>query len=404
MDRKFKKWYRGRYEEMESAPPEEVWANITQKLDSERDEKKRRFLIYFSASLLFIVSLSTWHFVDWRGNEFANQFSKYDWKMRGHRVTLAENTKPVSSANNHRKPAQESNTRVQHPDFVAVPQVAKEEERAGEFFSVMRDEKSEASVAAKEGTNLAGEVENSENIPEVARKDVLVSLPAGLKNLDAEIQNTPTDSPSVAPTYQRFHIGTTINYANTWVVNANLWDASHINSLNYVVPYYSASASLLAGYSFNKRKSVFVELGRHAIGQKYYAFEEGHATSYNLELKYLHVNSYLSFNSKPRNLGKNTRSWFSLQAGIHAGYLLSAMQSKGNSKALTVHDDYRSIDAGVLASGACIMQWKHIGLTAGLRCNVGLLNVYSGSEETPLSLNKTYNESISLFSSLFYSF
>lgn len=449
MKSEFSKWYRTTFNQLEANPPKEIWENISNELDIEEvwekvnlelRKKSRRKLILTNVSYLIIVLLlvgtGTLFFyyqtdliehpsITQYPDSYSNQTAFNKTNHSSHleidnidKTTAGEKNKITShlEVNNNADekivhhhnsvaanyPSQKAT--IVPEDFVnESPQHlnAKQKKNNKHFLKTTNPD-----LIASENTALSGygiikqNISDSITIPNYpsfalsAIVPLQVFLPEKKDSAVSFIELTylPNNTP-----LKCLVIGTSFTFANSWLLNNDTYDGFNKNNLNQTNLSFGNAYAVLLGYDLSNKYTLQTEWSiNNKQEQNYVRYNEGKQMQKKIEINYTHFN--LLVKKKEMRFLFSNRIPISLNyiAGIQYGHIKSVSKTF-NDKTRLITDRYRKNNYSLVFGVEYQFSVKQLFvISAGLRTDIGIRNIYAGNGIIPASFNRTYNSSIGL--------
>jgi hypothetical protein len=454
----FINWYKERFDKLNESPPEEVWNSISQNLsineawkgiDSKLSTRKRRKTIVrrsiYALSLLLLLFIS--------GNLLLNIFGK----SIGEKV-LTDNGRKLNSVRLatidnslkqkiHFTPAVSDKSRK---TFGATTLVQSTAISSPTFANqnILKKESMKVVILSPENSLT----KNTEDIVVTNPIEPSINLNNENKNADAEIQNNIVNSkkadtnypdppflpmpmfsaqlileitpPSIAlnqitasdstlitnksrtdSKFRGWYAGGINSINNVWLLNSETFSGLNNNSLNQTNINAGYAYGISAGYGFHDKWAAELNwcINSHQ-GQKYHVYEEGRYLSKNVSLNYTAVNLSVRQRKTSRTKWSQLIKSRGIVAGINYGYLKNAKEICGQKTEMT-KDNYHSSDFGFrFGYGYEFLAYSKILFSAGIHTDIGLKNIYSGTDFIPANFDRTHNAAIGFQVGLKYLF
>ncbi|MGZ3866466.1 MAG: hypothetical protein ACXVC6_07265 [Bacteroidia bacterium] len=447
-------WYKKQFEKLSTPPPEEVWNSISENLSVNEAWKniehslvarqKRRIMIKRGVvtTFLLLLFISAYLLLNVKQNEtgkkafiYADLSNEY---RKGH-VGLDANPYPsnenVTAGNKtpEKLTSAVSKTGTANTSFTS-PQVllknnsashvktyekqAIQEQRTDQNLTVFANEIPTSEEHSLKNTNtntqeglgrkteairFITEQTLNENAPPFMmpiRNASLVraaeplsfnAIPSAGDSLFENKKSNPNDL------FRGFYAGVVYSANNIWLLNNQTFNGFKSTSFDQTNINSGSAYGIAAGQSINHNwlAELNVYFNSHQ-GQTYHVYEEGRYLSKNVSLNYTVFN--LSF--KQRKAGftkfKKLARSHGIIAGINYGYLKSASNIYNERTEITINN-YNLTDLGLrLGYGYELLVCRKLLLSGCLQTNIGLNNIYSGTELIPGSFNRTHNAGIGL--------
>ncbi|MGZ3863157.1 MAG: hypothetical protein ACXVPN_05075 [Bacteroidia bacterium] len=191
------------------------------------------------------------------------------------------------------------------------------------------------------------------------------------------------------------YFGGVYSFNNIWLLNNQTFNGFRSTGLDQTNINSGNSYGFAAGYALNTHWATEVNVYLNSQqGQTYHVYEEGRYLSKNVSLNYTVFN--LSLRERNTRFIKNRKNAFSygVIAGINYGYLRSA-KNIYNEKTEITKANYHNADFGLrVGYGYELLLFRKLILSGSLQTNIGLKNIYSGTDAIPGSFNRTHTACI----------
>jgi len=406
LDYDFNQWYRTGVENPSDEPPESVWNNIQDELDvddtwqriherMERSGKRRKlYMTWASAAvILLFITLALQVFLPVGENAFFEDSGSGQVASEQPEATPAEPagdqekapsipTEPVDPVKKgiEKQPVQAG---LMPPAAVnrdtAAAAVSQPEQTLPQAEQVLLAKADPVAVSLniKEGTNISA-------LASVSQQEQAV-----------EVRPGKTSGP------KNYYVGLSGEIGNSWLLS-NKTIYSIRNS-----PYSAASAEtgksygLLAGTSLNEQLEIQMEaFVTNENGQNYKEYINGQVVNNRIQLNY----SSLKITGRYEIIQSSFQLPLShhLVLGTYGSYLKDAQQQTNGSPE-NIKPAYKNYNLGLIVGYDLDTQIApNYTLSAGLRFNPGVVNIYDGTSMLPARFNKTYSSSVNINISLKY--
>lgn len=213
-----------------------------------------------------------------------------------------------------------------------------------------------------------------------------------------ETESTSVSNPQKRMAGNRFSLGPSFSYNNTWLINNETRKAQDKGSLISANKTFKENFGVVLFYQLSPNGFIASDLKFVSrTGQQYHMFRNGNYEELNLELNYSK-----SFFFYQHNFFTNNRSIFSDITVRLGGY--GAMLLQKNGEIRSTESNYSNSDFGLYAA---LGQEKKIGnfiLSYGINADKGITNIFKGNELIPARFNKTYNINVGTYFHLRYPF
>ena len=388
----FEKRYKSAVESNPEDPPEMLWDSIQEELDLEAvwfrlehslaETRKIPLWAYqvAAASIALLFIISAW--LLWPDENTIAPLAQSDLVQEEPAEKSPENILPGDTPGEISVQAENKN-----PLTFSEPILAMSEPRIDLVTEVEIKEMLEVSnyLTAIEAI-YQGELARLEDSPPVIEKTSRSLEEEFLASLDPEPQS------------QRFSIGITGQFANTWLVNGKTLSGLQSYELTTTQATFGKSIGLSLIKPLNHKFSLKGDLMVFSQSrQNYNEYISGRYTSTSLQLDYSSISLMLSL--RPGKPG----SPHAIQFGAYAGSLIQAREVKGQNM-LTVREDYSRADMGLIGGYEFSFPVsENIFLGTGFYAKYGLTNAFSGNQQIPDYLNRTHNAAFIFSISVNYS-
>jgi hypothetical protein len=192
------------------------------------------------------------------------------------------------------------------------------------------------------------------------------------------------------------------NLGNSWMLNQKTLDGLQPTNLTAVNMQASRSYGFIVGTDYPRFLNYELEgLFKYTSGQMYQEYIHGKYTANAITLNYSKYDLRASMSLPVPGWMKQNKHFFS--TGPYLAYLRDATREL-DQKAENIAYEYKNLDLGLSLS----YKWE-INVTGnwvihtGLKSNIGLMNIFAGTEKVPSYFNKTYNGAIMFTFALGYS-
>lgn len=387
-DRRFDDKIRSLVQKAYRKPPEDSWANIDYQLDIQevwqgvdarlnqidrfRSIRRRGYIAAAAAAMLILL------FIPWPANRQYNYISQQQPFINKEKKSPITQKEKNQTATNDKQPASK------------IPKNAKR--RKDISLNKMDNRK----VAG----NLA-DAKNSDDIPLIAKAQFHEKQPEGLI---AEIsprdfggfpplalkRGAPKVSSGTQNAFaQRLHFGLNGSLSNTWLLNNKTYAGFEPQKLVSTQANYEHSFAVATGMQLNSKWQLQAEFAyQQNIGQTYFEFLNGDYVRREINLHYTHGAALLRYGKPAKPLaGLQARTVW--EGGVYYNYLRTAKE-RLEKHTSNVTGQYRNTDLGLMIGVAEELALNdYISISAGLRANYGLWNVFEGTAYLPEYLNNT---------------
>jgi hypothetical protein len=451
-------WYKDRFDKLNESPPEEVWNFISQNLsineawkgiDSKLSARKKRKTIVrrsiYALSLLLLLFIS--------GNLLLNIFGKSigekvltDNGRRSNSVHLAAignslkqkihftPTIKDKSRNTPGATAFVQSTAMSSPTFDNQNILKKESPKNNILpFKNLSTTKTEDPVVTnpiEASVNMDNENKNAElnvqnniiynkktstnysdppflQMPMLSAQLIIEITPPSItfNQITEPDSNLNNNKSSTDPKFRSWYAGGINAINNVWLLNSETFSGLNNSTLDQTNINAGYSYGISAGYGFHDKWAAELNwyINSHQ-GQKYHVYEEGRYLSKNVSLNYTLINLSI----RQRKTSRTKWSWLiksqGIVAGINYGYLKNAKEICGQKTEMT-KDNYHSSDFGFrFGYGYEFLAYSKILFSAGIHTDVGVKNIYSGTDFIPANFDRTHNAAIGFQLGLKYLF
>ncbi|MDP1745683.1 MAG: hypothetical protein Q8L90_08905 [Bacteroidota bacterium] len=449
MKSELSEWYRTKFNQLEANPPKEIWGNISNELDIEEvwqnvnlelKKKSRRKLILINAfyllTALLLFGTGTLFFYYQTDLIEHHSISQYPGNYSNHTVfnktnysshlevdnidkTRTGQKNKITSLlevnnNNDKKTVHHHNSLVSSDpsqkikllpkDFVNESPKhlnSKQKKNTKHFLKntnpdLISSKNTSSSTYGIIKQNISDSIviPNYPSFPLSAIVPVQVFLPEKKDSAVSfiELAYLPNNAP-----LKCLIIGTSFTYTNSWLLNNDTYDGFNKNNLNQTNLSFGNAYALLIGYDLSNKYTLQTEWSiNNKQEQNYVRYNEGKQMQKKIEINYTHFN--LLVKKKEMRFLFSNRIPVSLNyiAGIQYGHIKSVFRTF-NDKTRLITDRYRKNNYSLVLGVEYQFSVKQLCvISAGLRTDIGLLNIYAGNGTIPASFNRTYNSSIGL--------
>ena len=400
-------WYKNIVDAGAEAPPEKVWEGVQDQLDVDTvwtrldaslssHARKKRIVAFAVAATLFLAvsTLGLWYLLSPSGIYEPKQAAQLEQLQ----VEIAGDT--LSSIK------QQDEVIADDAGLFPVPSPVEKEIRATQDLHFAQ---------------ITKQVDfNSGQFRETAFETAVTPIePLPMLLADAQIQQEQFETFSFGPSslgtgdiatyigdavwpdnlFSSVYIGFTGQLANTWILNNKTFTGLKSDDLTFTDPSFGSNFGLQIGAGLTQQLGLRAEmilLSRNR--QTYREYINGNFVTNDIIL------DYYSFKLLARyNAGSYARPHY-LLAGAYTGFMQQATQII-NGVSRYVDNEYENLDYGVILGYEYPFPLTgHLTFIPGLFAQMGLNNVFSGSERIPDFLNRTHNASLSLSFAISYSF
>lgn len=187
----------------------------------------------------------------------------------------------------------------------------------------------------------------------------------------------------------KLFLGVNGMFSNTWLLNDKTYAGFQPKKLISTQVNYEHSFAMMAGYQLTPKISLRTELAyQQNIGQTYYEYINGNYVRRDINLRYLHSSMLTGYSKKARPLA-GIKARTVLIGGLYYNYLRTARERLAD-ETNNIKTQYRNSDLGLIVGvDEQLMLNKYLRISAGIRANYGLWNVFEGDGYIPGYLNNT---------------
>jgi hypothetical protein len=195
------------------------------------------------------------------------------------------------------------------------------------------------------------------------------------------------------------YIGLTGQLANTWMLNDKTFAGLKSDELTFTDPSFGSNLGMQIGAGLTQRLGLRAEImWINRNRQTYREYINGNFVTNDIALDYYSLKLMARFNA-----GHHAHPHYFL-AGAYTGFMQQATQTI-NGVSRYVDNEYENLDYGIILGYEYpIALTGNLSFTPGIFANMGLNNVFSGSDRIPWYLNRTRNASLNLSFALSWSF
>lgn len=423
----FDKWYKTKAETGKEFPPDEIWENISNKLDIEAvwenvdsqlhhiEEKKKRRKVFVYFIFITVTFLTSYLLL----TEFYPKSSKVthqhiENKHLALRSSLNKSnsiTKESLYKDKEITASQEKNSlsKNKKANFSKQPKFTNYKNILHEKKHEVVPEKNKAELNNVSSKDSASESFNALLVEAIDDKDSL--FPIYLPSMTIHLENISNDVTlklnsdtanyqyqlNIKPQLEGFYIGTLVSGQNTWLLNTKTFNSISRNSINHTIPKFTSAFGITLGYYKTSKWSLqsnFIYDSEY--GQGYGGYKEGEYMQKHISLHYYQINLYTVKRIESLLKNKNIMLTSGPLAGFNFKYLNRATM-KTNRENISINDQYSKYDFGLLLGYeyCLVIKTKYV-LFSSVTGDLGLYNIYSGNPDIPKEFNKTFNSSLSL--------
>jgi len=406
LDHDFTQWYRTGVENPAEEPPESVWNNIQDDLDVddtwqriherlERSGKRRKqYLSWATAAvILLFMTLAIQVFLP------VQDISPFEDAANKQVASEQAEPSPAEPAGEQEQPSAQS--------AEPIDPVREGLEQQPVQASIVTPGMVEPDTAA------AKESQPLQTLPEAERILMAKAEPVPVSLDIKEDAGTPAFT-SVSPQEQgveirpekasgpkKYYVGLSGEIGNSWLLSNKTIYSIRNSPYSAASPERGKSYGLLAGTSLNERLDIQMEaLFTNESGQNYKEYTNGQVVNNQIHLNYSSV--------KISGRYEIIQSSFQLPVSHHLllgayGSYLKDAQEQTNGTPENIKPAYKNYNLGLIMGYDLDTQIApNYTLSAGLRFNPGVVNIYDGTSTLPARFNKTYSSSVNINISLKY--
>jgi hypothetical protein len=381
---------------------DDVWANIA----AFQDRRKRRAIIWWwsgSIATVMILSLLTW---SWWANP-----TQRDWKVKFNPLVSIINEKQdqqlSTSASND---PSENNLRSQQAEAVLPLDVNSNsgltENASNSSFDPFAIKGNASQVVGETTTTTfdkrsvieSASVSNSENQTDLAQK---ATDSLQLRSVQMPLHHSRSlesfDEFLDLSRFSRFEVGTHFAVGNTWIFNNDVRNGLRTNSLikDKLSVGHSLGAELV--FNVNNRQAFYASYDFISVVCQNYEFYQG-GSLVSRRIKLNQQKALVGYKHKFTDRKLNKRNFVLRTGAFFAHSIDEEILTDGESK-LT---GFESIDFGATLAGGVEQPFERIVLEYGLRSDVGIYNIATGTQELPKKFNYTTSLSFEGYLSIRY--
>jgi hypothetical protein len=406
LDQDFTQWYRAGIENPSAEPPESLWNNIQDELDvddtwqriherMERSGKKRKlYMTWASAAvILLLVTLALQVFLPVRDTSILEDARQKQVATEQPEATPAEPageqeeqasqpTKPIDPVREgiEKQPVQAS---------IMTPTSIEPDTTAADQRQPMQSVPDAEQILLAKADPISVKLDARENIS----RSALASVPT--RDQEVEIQPEKDFRP------RNFYVGLSGELGNSWLLSNKTIYSIRNSPYSAASPERGKAYGLMAGASLNDRLDIQMEaLFTNENGQKYKEYTDGQVVNNQIQLNY----SSLKITGRYEIIQSSFQLPLShhVVLGTYGSYLKDAQrQTDGASE--NIKPAYKNYNLGLIVGYDLDTQIApRYTLSAGLRFNPGVVNIYDGTTMLPARFNRTYSSSVNINISLKY--
>ena len=396
-------WYKKIVDSGTETPPESVWNGVQDQLDvdavwtridtslSSQVRKKRIAAFAVAATLFLTVStLGLWYILS---PDIDRQ--------------LALQLEPVAAESyidTLPEAIREKEVVTDETESFTVPVAVDKVHTDQEVLAVVQKELAEAIFV--EEIHPEGFIASTQGMPPLLANLAVnegyyksLSYTSSVVRHDDEIDHYKGDVSAAGSIFSTAYVGITGQFANTWMLNNKTISGLKSDELTFTDPSFGRNFGLQIGAGFTQRLWVRAEMmWLNPSRQTYREYINGNFVTNDIILDYYSFKLLVRYNA-----GSYARPHY-LLAGTYTGFMKQATQTI-NGVSRYVDNDYENLDYGVILGYEYPFPLTgHLTFTPGLFAQMGLNNVFSGSERIPAFLNRTHNASLNISFAISYSF
>ena len=417
MEKDFLNRYKNKFDQLNSAPPNDAWENISNELDLDEvwqeinfelnKKDKRKTIAKTALALALLISLVS-------GLLFLNDKQVADNKTKGvYKNPIASNLKKekvnlntittdktVENTGTYNK---NSETKIERPSSTPVITtiISSKEKEAPSTI------KNNVLVTSTENTHLNATANNEKNnvmqtiapivvfikINDDERIDYLINKPLN----DTAYKKTTAYNKYSDPDVRSFIVGAAFANANTWLLNNDTYSGLKAGTLNKTIFSFGKSYNVLVGYNISNSFCLQAEwVINNTHNQNYIDYEKGHRISKDLKVDYTQLNVLIKKKHRVDYFKNKLHTSFNYIAGLNYSYVKTFTQQT-NETINSVKNEYQKNQYGLILGLEYQIFIRRVWIiSSGIRTNMGLQNIYKGDGYLPSDFNKTYDSSLGL--------
>lgn len=190
-------------------------------------------------------------------------------------------------------------------------------------------------------------------------------------------------------------IGNSFTLSNTWLLNSDTYNGFDKNNLNQTNFSFGNAYAALLGYSFSNKYTLQTEwLINNKQEQNYIIYCEGKQLQKQIKINYTNFNLLIKKKGNERTLKNKWPVTLNYIAGIQYGRIKSISRTV-NDKTKSITHRYKKNNYSIILGAEYQLTIKQLWMvSAGIRADIGLRNIYAGTSKIPASFNRTYNSSL----------
>ncbi len=433
-EKQFSDWYRNKIHQTNEEPPQEVWGNISNRIDVNETWKNinkhfdyrqlRKNIIRtvsmssFFLTLLVISMLYIYNFPAANTNfsvSIPSESKSIEKKNNDKQKITAAN----SIENNNSEPSPHETSAL------ALQNNSKSSDNINISSKSIVRTNSNIIAANPEGMNTHKKQEQYISKENPVEEDVAIMKPYIILPLDlkitllttmciysfsiintiasAQLVNVDAADNPVCTTGGKpkgqFYTGLSYSYNNIWLLNNQTFSGLSSSSLNQTQPSFASAYGITAGYNHSNSFGIVLDWNiKSNSGQTYKYYNNGEYVTATTNLEY----TSLAISLKRRTTiiiphffkGEGSRNFI---FGIQSKLLLAENSSATQNLPCVQSSQYRKFDYGLrLGYEYEIILRKKLILSAAIISDVGTRNIYKGSVYEPADFNRTRNASAGL--------
>ena len=407
LDHNFTQWYRTGVENASEEPPESVWNNIQNDLDvddtweriherMERSGKKRKlYMTWASAAvILLLVTLALQVFLPVRETSVLEEAGQKpvateEQPEPSPAEPLDDQEKSSSQPTEPIDPVREGIEKQPVQASIMTPAPVKQDTAAAADQLSIQNLPDAEQILLAEAEPVAVRLDTRENITNPAFASVLP------REQGVKVQPEKTSGP------KNFYVGLSGEIGNSWLLSNKTIYSIRSSPYSAASPETGKAYGLLAGASLNERLDIQMEaLFTNENGQKYKEYTNGQVINNQIHLNY----SSLKITGRYEVIQSSFQLPLShhVVLGTYGSYLKDARQ-QADGTTENIKPAYKNYNLGLIVGYDLDTQIApKYTLSAGLRFNPGVVNIYDGTSVLPARFNKTYSSSVNINISLKY--
>jgi hypothetical protein len=418
MKKDFSHWYKTKFNQLNDAPPDDAWENISNGLDldevwkgvnSELNKKdKRKAFARITIPLVLLVSAGSILFY------LTNKKGKDNNKTELAQQALANNLK-IQKVNTKNITGNETTANDEIFGGISKSTINnKLSEKKTENLTPIGQTKEKLTPVIERKNTANKHLLRSQHlkISNTAEKNLLMTTITLLlvevnttddRFIDSLIHRKLNDSiinnkKIATKADNSLIVGVAFANANTWLLNNDTYSGLRAGTLNQTLFSYGKSYNVLLGYNLSNRYCLQTEwVINNTHKQQYIDYKNGHQVNRNLRIDFTQLTILMKKKNEAYYFSNKLHTSFNYLAGLNYSYVKSFTQQT-DEVISSVKDDYKNnqynLILGLEYQLFITPSWI---FSSGIRTNIGLQNIYKGNTYNPSNnSNKTYDSSIGL--------